>query len=97
MIIGGVAVSYFYDPENIRRIVRALAPLHPRLRVPGTSEGVPFPFDERTVHNGGKFTLKTDAGDLDILAHVGGFYDYAELKSFALQIGNWPLTFSLPA
>ena len=97
VIIGGVAVAahgsayltrdfdiaYFHDRDNIRRIVAALAPLHPLLRVPGSDEGVPFPFDEHTLYNGGNFTLKTDVGDVDILAHVGGFFNYAEIKSMS--------------
>lgn len=29
------------------------------------------------------FTLKTDAGDVDILAHVGGFFNYGEIKSMS--------------
>ena len=76
-------IAYLHDRENIRRIVAALAPLHPLLRVPGSEEGVPFPFDEHTLYNGGNFTLKTDVGDVDILAHVGGFFNYAEIKSMS--------------
>lgn len=97
VLIGGVAVTahgsayltqdldaaYLHDRDNIRKIVAALAPLHPRLRVPGSQEGIPFPFDEQTLYNGGNFTLRTDAGDVDILAHVGGFYNYEEIKQFS--------------
>lgn len=97
VIIGGVAVAahgssylthdfdiaYSHERENIRKIVAALSPLHPRLRVPGTEEGVAFPFDEQTLYNSGNFTLRTDVGDVDILAHVGGFFNYDEIKALA--------------
>lgn len=76
-------MAYAHNRENIARVVRALGPLNPRLRVPGTREGIAFPFDERTIYNGGNFTLKTDVGDVDILAHVGGFQSYAEIQSLA--------------
>ncbi len=97
VIIGGVAlaaqgsayrtedfdIAYAHTRENIAKLVQALRPLNPKLRVPGTDEAIAFPFDEHTLYNGGNFTLKTDAGNVDILAHVGGFFNYAEIKNFA--------------
>jgi hypothetical protein len=36
--------------------------------------------------NGGNFTLKTDDGDVDILAHVGGFTNYAEIRALSKRM-----------
>jgi hypothetical protein len=104
VIIGGVAVSlhgsayvtedldlaYRHERENIACLVRALSPLNPKLRVPGHKDGIAFPFDERTIYHGGNFTLTTSAGDVDILAHIGGFANYDEIVglSHVLNIGD---------
>lgn len=79
-------IAYAHSRENIAKLVRALKPLNPLLRVPGTDEGVAFPFDAHTIYNGGNFTLQTDAGDVDILAHVGGFQGYSEIKSLSTPL-----------
>lgn len=65
-------------------------PLEPKLRVPGHKDGVAFPFDERTIYHGGNFTLTTTAGDVDVLAHVGGFANYDEIVGLSqiLHIGE---------
>jgi predicted nucleotidyltransferase len=79
VIIGGLAVlthghvratvdldvCYARTPENLKRLVEALAPIHPRLR--GAPEGLPFFFDVQTLRNGLNFTLVTDEGELDLL------------------------------
>jgi hypothetical protein len=78
IIAGGVAATYHgssygtYDLDicyrrtdtNLENLVRALSPLHPRLR--GVTEDVPFQFDFPTIKAGVNFTLITDIGDLDI-------------------------------
>src|SRR5229473_3180490 len=63
-------VCFSRKAENLRRIVRALAPLHPRLR--DLPEGLPFIWDEATLRNGTIFTLATDAGAVDLMAEVSG-------------------------
>lgn len=84
IIIGGVAanlhgalrttldldVVYSRAPENISRLVAALAPHHPYLR--GAPEGLPFAFDAATVERGLNFTLTTALGDIDLLGEVTG-------------------------
>jgi len=91
LIVGGVAavlhgsarltqaldIVYDRDPENVRRLVRALAPHAPRLR--GAPPGLPFRLDERTVLAGLNFTLTTALGDLDLLGEVAGGGAYADL------------------
>ncbi len=81
-LIGGVAatvhgaaratydidVVYSRSPENIARLVSALAPLEPYLR--GAPRGLPFTWDTATVSRGLNFTLATTAGDLDLFGEV---------------------------
>ena len=55
-------------------LTAALAPLHPRLR--GAPEELPFIWDAQTLRSGLNFTLKTDAGDIDVLGDVTGIGDY---------------------
>jgi hypothetical protein len=82
IIVGGVAASlhgalrttvdldvvYSRAPDNIARLVSSLAPYRPYLR--GAPEGLPFVFDEPTVHRGLNSTLVTTLGDLDLLGEV---------------------------
>ena len=94
VIIGGVAlamhgsayltndldIAYERSAENVARLVAALKPLHPRLRVGAAGEELEFVFDARTIQNGMNFTLATDAGNIDLLGRVAGFDSYGELK-----------------
>jgi len=82
IIIGGVAlilhgstrvtldidVLYRHSRENIARLVEAVRPFDPKLRLAKDQPPVDFPFDERTIRNGGNFTLWTPDFDLDLLA-----------------------------
>ena len=91
VIIGGVAIiargipyatfdldfCYARTPENLMRIVVALAHLKPRLR--GFPTDLPFTWDERTLQNGTNFTLETDIGDIDLLGEVAGVGSFAEV------------------
>src|SRR5712692_3191216 len=92
VIIGGVAgtlhgsarltadldIVYARSKENIRRLVAALAPLHPYLR--GAPPGLPFHFDAETVRAGLNFTLTTDAGPLDLLGEIAGGFNFEVLR-----------------
>ncbi len=84
VIIGGVAATlhgsarttldldivYARTPDNIKRLVAALAPLSPYLR--GAPPGLPFSFDAATVGRGLNFTLDTTIGSLDLLGEAAG-------------------------
>lgn len=97
VVVGGVAaylhgsarltvdLDIVYDraPENIARLVKALAPLSPRLR--GAPEGLPFRLDERTVRAGLNFTLETTLGHLDILGEVTGGGGYEALLPHSVE------------
>jgi predicted nucleotidyltransferase len=94
VVIGGIAVlvhghvratldldvCYARTPENLERVVQALAPIRPRLR--GAPAELPFFFDMQTLRNGLNFTLVTDEGELDLLGEVTGIGGYSD---FVLQ------------
>ena len=89
VVVGGVAatghgsarlthdldVVYRRSPENVSRLVSALAPLNPYLR--GAPAGLPFSWSEETIKKGLNFTLITSLGALDLLGEItgGGSYD----------------------
>ena len=91
VVIGGLAViahghirttadldvCYARTPENVRRLVAALADLSPRLR--GAPPELPFFWDEKTVKNGLNFTLVTSLGELDLLGEVTGLGAYGDI------------------
>ncbi|HYW54672.1 MAG TPA: hypothetical protein VE826_11920 [Dongiaceae bacterium] len=81
-----IDIVYARDRENVERIVAALAPLKPKLRVEGEVDGLPFRFDVQTVLNGANFTMTTAAGDIDILAAIAGLGDYENVRRYADEI-----------
>jgi predicted nucleotidyltransferase len=107
VVIGGLAVlthghvratvdldvCYARTPENLERLERALAPIHPRLR--GAPEGLPFFFDQRTLRNGLNFTLVTDEGELDLLGEVTGIGGYGDMALSADVTTAFGVTFKL--
>lgn len=70
-------VVYARTPENMTRLSRALEPLAPYLR--GAPAGLPFRFDAATIERGLNFTLRTTAGDLDLLGEATGSGTYEAL------------------
>lgn len=90
VIVGGVAIiahgvpyatfdldfCYSRTPENLKKIVSALASFKPRLR--GFPKDLPFIWDERTLQSGTNFTLQTDIGDIDLLGEVAGVGSYLD-------------------
>lgn len=79
-----VEVVYARDPDNLRRLIAALAPAHPYPR--GAPPGLPFQWDERTVRNGLNFTLRTDLGAIDLLGEIVGGGGYQDLVGHSLQV-----------
>lgn len=79
-----VAVVYSRDPEDLSRLVTALAEYHPYLR--GAPPGLPFRWDESTIQSGLNFTLTTSLGDLDLLGEVVGGGSYQQLLPFTLEL-----------
>ncbi|GAC1616251.1 MAG: hypothetical protein NVS4B11_04150 [Ktedonobacteraceae bacterium] len=71
-----IDLCYNPDPANIVRLERALAPLHPRLRVQGLTDEeaarLPFQLDKRTIQQAPILTLQTDVVELDLMSTVPG-------------------------
>ena len=98
VVIGGVSgtlhgsarVTYDLDicfsrsSANLKRLVSALAPFHPRLR--DLPAGLPFLWEEATLRNGTVFTLQTDLGQIDLLAEVAGLGTYDEVKARSIMV-----------
>jgi predicted nucleotidyltransferase len=72
-------VFFSRKPENLRRLVQALAPYHPRLR--DLPEDLPFLWEEATLCNGTIFTLTTDLGVIDLLGEVSGLGSFEEVEA----------------
>lgn len=87
--LGAARVTYDLDlvyrrtPENIRRLVEALAGLETYLR--GAPPGLPFRFDVETIQRGLNFTLTTSLGDLDLMGEIAGGGGYDELRPFCYE------------
>ena len=77
---------YSRSPENVWRLVSALAPHGPYLR--GAPPGLPFQWDEATIRRGLNFTLTTDLGDLDLFGELtgGGSYDALAPHTVTLEL-----------
>lgn len=98
LVVGGLAATahgsarltkdldivYRRTPENVARLVQALAPLQPYLR--GAPPGLPFRWDERTIWNGLNFTLVTSLGAIDLLGEITGGGGYDELLPHSVQL-----------
>jgi hypothetical protein len=95
VVVGGIAgrllgsptvtrdldICHARDAANLRALAAVLAELHAQLR--GADPGLPFHADARTLRAGDAFTLKTDAGDLDLLGTPAGTDGYADLARTA--------------
>ncbi|MBA3960772.1 MAG: hypothetical protein H0X40_02585 [Chthoniobacterales bacterium] len=76
-----VDVVYARSPENMQRIVAALAPFDPYLR--GAPPGLPFRLDERALSHGLNFTFETSIGNVDLLGEISGGGSFEQLLPFA--------------
>ncbi len=61
-------ICYSRTPENLKRVVEALASFHPRLR--DLPRDLPFVWDQATLRNAAILTLSSDLGAIDLLAEV---------------------------
>lgn len=85
-----LGIVYRRAPENIRRLVRVLAPHQPYLR--GAPPDLPFTWDEQTLLRGLNFTLTTTLGDMDLLGEIAGGGGYENLLADAVQIEVFGVT-----
>lgn len=98
IIIGGVAavihgssrltqdldVVYQRSPQNLIRLVQALAEQSPYLR--GAPPGLPFQWSVATLRMGLNFTLETNVGPLDLLGEVTGGGSYEDLLEHTIEV-----------
>jgi len=98
VIVGGVAATFHgsaqvtYDldicysrsVDNLKRLVKALAPFAPRPR--GFPDNLPFIWDEATLRNGSLFTLTTTLGDIDLLGEVLGLGTFDEIRARSVKL-----------
>lgn len=79
-------ICYRRDADNLHRLVEALTPLAPRLRVSEAEKGLPFLWDATTLRNGLNFTLTTTAGDLDLIGEVPGIGMYEAVQPLSEKV-----------
>jgi predicted nucleotidyltransferase len=79
-----VEVVYQRSPENLNRLVSALAPYKPYLR--GAPRGLPFVWDSTTLKRGLNFTLTTTLGDLDVLGEIAGGGTFEDLLPQTIEL-----------
>jgi predicted nucleotidyltransferase len=98
VLVGGVAAAahgsprstqdldlvYSRHPENLRRIVAALAPHHPYLR--DAPPGLPFRLDAETLQKGLNFTLTSDLGWVDLWGEIAGAGSFEDLLPHTIQV-----------
>ena len=77
-------IFFSRNPENLRRLARALAPYHPRLR--DLPEDPPFLWDVKTLAANTILTLMTDIGAIDLLSEVSGLGPFESVKADAVQV-----------
>jgi hypothetical protein len=98
VVIGGIAaaihgsarltsdldIAYSRRRENLRRLVAALRPYHPRPR--DFPKDLPFVWDEVMLSNSTVLTLNTDLGPIDLLSEVAGVGGYDDIKAHAVPV-----------
>jgi hypothetical protein len=77
-------ICYSRVTSNLRCLIAALAPFHPRPR--GFPDGLPFVWDEVTLRNATVLTLQTDLGEIDLLAEVAGIGGWDEVKARSITV-----------
>jgi hypothetical protein len=77
-------IFYLRVPANLKRVVAALAPFHPKPR--DFPAGLPFIWDEATLRNSSVLTLQTDLGEIDLLAEVAGLGGWNEVNEQAITV-----------
>lgn len=77
-------ICYRRSPENLARLARAMAPLHPKLR--GIPAGLPADVDQHTLRQGTNFTLEVHGEALDLLAEMSGVGGYDAVVDTAVSI-----------
>ncbi len=77
-------IIYERSPENLNRLIAALANHKPYLR--GAPLGLPFRWEAATLAHGLNFTLITSLGAVDLLGEIPGGGTYGDLKGGAIEL-----------
>jgi hypothetical protein len=77
-------VCYSRSTANLKRLVAALAPFHPRPQ--GFPPELPFVWDETMLRNTTVLTLQTDLGEIDLLAEVAGLGSWEDVRSRSIVV-----------
>jgi len=72
------------DPDNLKRLSRALRDLHARVYTESVPEGLPFNFDAESLSRANVWNLTTDAGRLDLIFKPSGTQGYDDLAKSAV-------------
>jgi hypothetical protein len=80
----GLDIVYSRRPDNLQKLVDALAAHRPYLR--GATPGLPFRLDVETLSAGLNFTLTTDLGWIDLLGQIAGGGRYEDLTPHAVRV-----------
>jgi len=75
-------ICYSRERANLERLAKALKPFAPTLR--GAPENLPFTLDVATLRAGLNFTLRSSAGDLDLIGEVTGIGGYPAVRRLSL-------------
>jgi hypothetical protein len=75
-------ICYSRDHDNVDRLVLALKPFAPTLR--GAPDDLPFVLDAATLRAGLNFTLRSSAGDLDLLGELTGIGGYVAVQRLSV-------------
>jgi hypothetical protein len=59
----------------------------------GAPEGLPFRFDPPTIQRGLNFTLRTDAGDIDLLGELTGVGPFGSVKLESIEASLFGATY----
>jgi hypothetical protein len=77
-------ICYSREAANLVRLAAALKPYVPGLR--GTPDGLPFTLDAATLAAGLNFTLRTKAGDLDLLGDITGLGTFNTVQRLSVTM-----------
>ena len=75
-------ICYSRQQSNLERLARALKPMAPTLR--GAPAELPFTLDAATLAAGLNFTLRSTAGDVDLIGEVTGVGGYREVRRLSV-------------
>jgi hypothetical protein len=86
-------ISYSRSTANLKRLVAALLPFHPRPQ--GFPAGLPFVWDATTLRNTTVLTLQTDLGEIDLLAEVAGLGTWEGVKAGSIVVEAFDRSISI--